>query len=155
MDQTKIKCFLALARTLNFTRAAEQVFLTQQAVSKAISSMENELQLQLFERNTRTVRLTSEGERLYEFFDRTDREFEQTVAELKRQQRPYTLHVGYQNYISFYDKLRQAKNSLQQRWYREQPFRPLTERLLLFFREEDHYGYGKKLRSVFSRIKMV
>ena len=113
MDQTKIKCFLALARTLNFTRAAEQVFLTQQAVSKAISSMENELQLQLFERNTRAVRLTSEGERLYEFFDRTDREFEQTVAELKRQQRPYTLHVGYQNYISFYDKLRQAKNSLQ------------------------------------------
>jgi len=112
MDQTKIKCFLALARTLNFTRAAEQVFLTQQAVSKSIASLENELQLQLFERTTRAVLLTDEGERIFELFDRMDREFEATIAELKRQQRPYTLHVGYQNYISFYDKLRQAKNSL-------------------------------------------
>lgn len=112
MDQIKIRCFMVLAQTLNFTKAAEQVFLTQQAVSHSIASLEQELGLQLFERSTRSVRLTAEGQKLYSFFSRTELEYELLLEDLRKSQNPFLLHVGYQNFISFFDKLRKARVAL-------------------------------------------
>jgi LysR family carnitine catabolism transcriptional activator len=56
--------FLALTASLNFSRTAEQFFVTQPSLSKAIRDLEEELGLRLFERSTRSVRLTESGSRL-------------------------------------------------------------------------------------------
>jgi LysR family transcriptional regulator, glycine cleavage system transcriptional activator len=57
-----LSAFEAAARHLNFTRAAEELFLTHGAISRAIKNLEGQLGLMLFERGTRSVRLTAVGE---------------------------------------------------------------------------------------------
>jgi DNA-binding transcriptional LysR family regulator len=61
-----LRCFLAAAEHLNFRRASEQVFLTPTAFSQRIKQLEEQLGRQLFERTTRTVRLTTAGVLLLE-----------------------------------------------------------------------------------------
>lgn len=56
--------FLALAESLNFSKSAEQLFMTQPALSKAIREIEGTLGLPLFERTTRSVQLTEGGAKL-------------------------------------------------------------------------------------------
>ena len=61
MNTVQLSCFLAVAETLNFARAAEQLHVTQPAVTQQIHTLERELGVQLFHRTTRTVRITEEG----------------------------------------------------------------------------------------------
>jgi LysR family hydrogen peroxide-inducible transcriptional activator len=58
--------FVALARTKNFTRAAEELNLSQSALSRAIQKLEDQLGQPLFERKPREVMLTDHGELLFE-----------------------------------------------------------------------------------------
>lgn len=60
----QLRMFLALSETLNFSKAAEQLFLSQPALTKAIRDLEDELGLTLFERTTRSVRITPAGARM-------------------------------------------------------------------------------------------
>jgi DNA-binding transcriptional LysR family regulator len=55
--------FVRVAEHLNFRRAAESLGLTAAATSRAVQRLEEELGVKLFERTTRTVRLTEEGAR--------------------------------------------------------------------------------------------
>jgi DNA-binding transcriptional LysR family regulator len=59
-----LRVFVAVARERNFTRAAEQLHLAQQAVSKSIAQLERELGVELLERTSRDVRPTPAGEAL-------------------------------------------------------------------------------------------
>ncbi len=61
MNTTQLRCFLSVAEYLSFARAAEQLNMTQPAISHQISSLEKELDVQLFVRTTRSVTLTEEG----------------------------------------------------------------------------------------------
>ena len=61
MNTIQLTCFLAVAETLNFARAAEQLNITQPAVTHQIRSLETELNTKLFRRTTRTVELTRAG----------------------------------------------------------------------------------------------
>lgn len=61
MNTTQIKCFLALAGTLNFTRAAARLYLSQPALSRQISTLEQEINTLLFIRDQKSVRLTPAG----------------------------------------------------------------------------------------------
>lgn len=61
MNTTQLECFLAVANNLNFARAAEELHITQPAVTHQISTLENELGTKLFRRTTRSVELTSQG----------------------------------------------------------------------------------------------
>jgi LysR family hydrogen peroxide-inducible transcriptional activator len=58
--------FVALARTRNFTRAAEELNLSQSALSRAIQKLEDQMGQSLFERKPREVVLTDLGELLLE-----------------------------------------------------------------------------------------
>jgi LysR family transcriptional regulator, glycine cleavage system transcriptional activator len=57
--------FEAAARNLSFTKAAEELFLTQSAVSRQIKALENHLGVALFERRPRSLILTDAGQALY------------------------------------------------------------------------------------------
>lgn len=58
MNHTQIKYFLTAARCLNFTEAAQQLFITQPALSQQITAIESELNMQLFIRHKNKLRLT-------------------------------------------------------------------------------------------------
>src|SRR5262249_46127509 len=57
--------FLAVARTLNFTRAAEECNVTQPSLTRAIKQLEGELGGDLFQRERPQARLTELGERMF------------------------------------------------------------------------------------------
>jgi len=57
-----LPCFEAAARLLSFSRAADELSVTAGAISRAIKGLEKQLDVQLFERVTRSVRLTTVGE---------------------------------------------------------------------------------------------
>ena len=58
MNTFQLSCFLQVAETLNFARAAEILHVTQPAVTQQIRSLEKELGVPLFHRTTRSVKLT-------------------------------------------------------------------------------------------------
>lgn len=61
MNTFQLHCFLKVSQTLNFAKAAEQLNITQPAVTHQIRSLENELNIKLFKRTTRNVELTYAG----------------------------------------------------------------------------------------------
>ena len=61
MDTASLKEFLALVETQNFWEASELLFMNESTLSKHIKKLENELQVSLFDRNTRKVSLTPFG----------------------------------------------------------------------------------------------
>jgi DNA-binding transcriptional LysR family regulator len=65
-DLRQLRTFVALAEELSFTRAAERLFVGQQAVSKSVRQLERELGVELVERTTHDVRLTAAGAALLE-----------------------------------------------------------------------------------------
>ncbi|AXH35457.1 LysR family transcriptional regulator [Humibacter sp. BT305] len=64
MEIRQVETFLAVARELNFTRAAETLHTAQSAVSATVRGLERELGLELFDRSTRRIVLTPAGEAL-------------------------------------------------------------------------------------------
>jgi DNA-binding transcriptional LysR family regulator len=60
----RLRCFVAVAEELHFSRAADRLFLPQPWLSRTIRQLEREVGTPLFVRNTRWVRLTPAGERL-------------------------------------------------------------------------------------------
>lgn len=68
MDLSQIRYFLSVADHLSFTRAAEDLFVSQPTISKQIALMEKELGIKLFTRNNQGVSLTFIGQVLYPDF---------------------------------------------------------------------------------------
>ena len=61
MNTFQLTCFLTVAETLSFAKAAKLLNVTQPAVTHQIHSLEEELNAQLFKRTTRSVEITQEG----------------------------------------------------------------------------------------------
>ncbi len=78
--------FEVCGRLLSFTRAAEELGVSQPAVSLAIRQLEDALGFSLFHRQHRRIRLTESGERLYSEVSSSLSRVLQTVRELKRRQ---------------------------------------------------------------------
>ncbi len=115
MNAFDLKCFLILARTLSFTGTAQELFLSQQAVSQRISRLERELGFPLFVRNRNYVKLTKAGERCYEFLLPAEKQYEAIVEECRKEfaEQSKILRVGYQNMLDWGPVLNDAQEKLR------------------------------------------
>lgn len=84
MTFTQINYFLELSRTLNYTHAAANMFVTQSTLSRSIAALENEIGVQLFVRDYHTVKPTKAGEVMFaemaNNMDRINRTLEKVQA---------------------------------------------------------------------------
>nr|WP_233191960.1 LysR family transcriptional regulator [Sporosarcina sp. P34] len=60
------QAFIQVANHLSFTKAAEHSFISQPSLSKSVKRLESELNVRLFNRSTRSLRLTDAGDIVYE-----------------------------------------------------------------------------------------
>ena len=79
-----MRAFEAAARHLSFTRAAEELFVTQAAISHQVKALEQELGVKLFRRLNRALILTDEGQALIPFVREAFERFTAGVRELER-----------------------------------------------------------------------
>ncbi len=84
MNQLQIEYFLAVARNRSFTRTAEELYVTQPAISRQISSLEAELGFTLFDRTSKKTSLTAEGVLFYGYFTRCKEEMAAIVEQARR-----------------------------------------------------------------------
>ena len=82
-----VRMFEAAAQHRNFTRAAEQLFVTQGAVSRQIKRLEQDLHQMLFHRDGPKLELTDAGERYYKAVEEGLGIIRRSTLELKRPQR--------------------------------------------------------------------
>ncbi|HRQ04450.1 MAG TPA: LysR family transcriptional regulator [Nitrosomonas halophila] len=75
----QLKVFESVARHLSFTRAAEELFLTQPTVSLQIKQLENLVALPLFEQMGKRIYLTEAGQELYQY----SRAIAQLIADME------------------------------------------------------------------------
>lgn len=80
----RLRHFVELARMKNFTRAAENMFVSQQGLSRSIAELEREVGLALVHRTTRSVELTAAGESFLEVARRTLDVFDRGIRETRQ-----------------------------------------------------------------------
>lgn len=96
MELRHLRYFLALANTLNFTRAAERVHITQSTLSHQINQLEEEIGFKLFERDNKIVLLTAAGESFLLYTSRALSEIDRGLSFLKDSNQEFSgfLRIG-------------------------------------------------------------
>lgn len=84
MNSIQIECFICAAETLNFTKTAKLLYISQPTVTHHITSLENELGYQLFERLNKQVVLTPAGNYFYKSMKAISSEFHNVVLNAKK-----------------------------------------------------------------------
>lgn len=88
-----LKGFEAAARHLSFTRAGEELFLTQSAISREVKRLEEQLGVALFSRTNRNLSLTDAGRSLYSAVSESLRLVNEAIDHLAASKRAQTLTV--------------------------------------------------------------
>lgn len=104
MENFRLKVFRTVAEHLNFRRAAEDLFLTQPAVTQQIKALEDEVGLPLFDRSGGRVRLTAVGEILQRYALRLKAIADEAVQAIAEESGEYAgrLSVGASQTIGQY-----------------------------------------------------
>ncbi|MDD0803111.1 MULTISPECIES: LysR family transcriptional regulator [Acinetobacter] len=97
MTLKQLKAFLVLARTLNYANAANELCLSQSALSLSIKTLEEELGGKLFKRNTRRVEITLEGQSLIPYAKKLLANWEDMEKDVKQR---FKLNRGTLNIAS-------------------------------------------------------
>lgn len=97
-----LRCFVAVAEELHFAHAAERLHMEQSPLSRAIKELEYDLSAQLFERTTRSTRLTWAGKVFLEDVRRIFATIDQAKANVKAAANGYhgTLRIALSDGIS-------------------------------------------------------
>ncbi|MGQ0699959.1 MAG: LysR family transcriptional regulator [Panacagrimonas sp.] len=93
MEMRHLRYFIAVAEELHFARAAERLHIEQSPLSRAIKELEEDLGVRLFDRTTRSTRLTRAGRLLLEHVPRVFAALEQARASVR------AAAAGYQNQL--------------------------------------------------------
>lgn len=97
MNLNQLKYFCELARTQHYTYASEKLGISQPSLSKAITNLESELRVFLFEKKGRNIVLTQEGKVFYEYVEKALYELEcgknQVLKE--KEKRNQIINIGF------------------------------------------------------------
>lgn len=88
-DLNLYKVFYVVSKTKNISHAANELYISQPAVSKSIKSLENNLNIKLFNRNSKGVSLTKEGKVLFSHIEKAFHEItlgEDNINKLKNKE---------------------------------------------------------------------
>lgn len=99
LELRHLRAFVVLSEELNFTRAAARVFVTQPALSHQIRRLEGELGVTLFQRTSRHVTLTPEGEQLLNLTRTVLSTLDEGIQRLRQESAPQVLRVGFADYV--------------------------------------------------------
>ena len=90
------------AETLNFTRAAEKVFVAQSSVSHQIGKLEESIDVIIFERLQNRLKLTAGGRLIAAYAETTLRDWEQTLTMARAMQRHQVppLRLGFSSFVN-------------------------------------------------------
>lgn len=97
-----LRAFAAAARRLSFTRAAEDLSVTQSAISKQVISLEAALATRLFERKTRALALTPAGERLQRACEAAFAQLREAVTQISGDGEPVVTLATTPAFASFW-----------------------------------------------------
>ena len=84
-DTRELQIFLHLAKSLHFSRTSAECFVSPSSLTRLIQRLEEELGVQLFERDNRTVRLTEAGETFREYAEDSLHDWERLRLQLQHQ----------------------------------------------------------------------
>jgi DNA-binding transcriptional LysR family regulator len=113
---SQLRCFVAVAEELHFSRAAERLNMTQPPLSRQIRLLEHHVGAQLLERNSRTVRLTAAGKAFFPEAARILRMAEEAALTARRAAKGEqgTLAIGFTS-ASGYSLLPEVVRRLRER----------------------------------------
>lgn len=94
MTDMQIRCFLALAEYLNYTKAARILGISQSTLSTHIIALEKSIKLRLFIRNRRSVTLSPEGEIMLKALKETDSILKKALKEARSLENENSLNIG-------------------------------------------------------------
>ena len=96
MHDTRLYIFKAVADRKSFSLAAQDLFLTQSAVSQYIGSLESSYGLKLFDRMHRKISLTEAGEKLYHYAVEIEHLYQEAEKAMRSLSEPVSgrLHIG-------------------------------------------------------------
>ncbi len=83
MELRHLRTIVAVAHHRSFTKAAEELFLAQSAISQQLSRLEAEIGIQIFRRSSRSVELTEEGKVILAHAKRVLAEFDDMQGEME------------------------------------------------------------------------
>lgn len=83
MNWQYLKYFEVVARQEHYTRAADELFITQSALSKSIDNLERELGFPLFEKQGRNIKLTKYGQLFSNHVTKATQEIESSVSTIR------------------------------------------------------------------------
>jgi len=84
MEIHQLKYFLTLVKYKHFTLASEELCISQSSLSKHVKSLESELGIQLINRSTRNMELTSFGEEFYVFSKKVIEDYSEMNIQLNK-----------------------------------------------------------------------
>lgn len=96
IDTLQIKYFLEVAKYLNFTKAANELYVSQPAISRKVAALEKELGITLIDRSNRELRLTEEGKEFQKFFSTYLYQLEKLTIDIKKRKNipRGEIHIG-------------------------------------------------------------
>lgn len=119
MDITQLRYFLATAETLNYTKAAKQLYISRQALRQALSVLEHEFEAPLFVNRRNKLSLTAAGEYLRAAGTEAVESFDRACKGMKRfaaQEAALTLALSKSLYPFIIPDLDQLLKRLQNRY---------------------------------------
>ncbi|WP_019908754.1 LysR family transcriptional regulator [Paenibacillus sp. HW567] len=94
MNILQLHYFLTIRKYLSFSNAADELSITQSALSKQIKSLEGELNTLLFNRKTRTISLTAAGEEFSVYADKLIANYTEMMANMKKHEQLEKGHLS-------------------------------------------------------------
>lgn len=108
MNFEQLNNFIVLIEQGNFTKAANALFISQPALTKQIQSLEKEIGYPLIDHSVKTIKLTEEGNLLYQFAKKEALNYQHLIQDIERLQGNIDKHlsIGYiiDGHIPFLEK---------------------------------------------------